>query len=119
MCASHFMARPMSDPQKTTPLTGGQVIPHEVSRSKLSPEQKAKAEKWFKDYVIAHNSRCPMCSSQQWILLDDFVAPTTFSGGGGLIIGGNTYPHFMLACGVCGTVQFINAILTGILARDK
>jgi hypothetical protein len=35
-----------------------------------------------------------------------------------MIIGGPTYPHFMLVCNNCGNVQFINAVAAGVLPAD-
>jgi hypothetical protein len=88
--------------------------------SKLTQEQKAKVEKWFSTFPAPHNAHCSICDAQNWMLLDDFVMPTNYYPGAGLVVGGGmSYPHFMLACGNCGNVHFINAVLTGIIPRGK
>jgi hypothetical protein len=85
--------------------------------AQLSPEEKAAAEAWFNAKMAHQSAGCPMCRTKNWTLLDHFVSPNNFTPGGGVMLGGNAYPHFMLACSNCGNTQFINAILAGVIPK--
>ena len=82
--------------------------------STITDEQKRKIESWFKSNQPATGLVCPICNHKNWTILGDFLAPPTFHGGA-MIIGGTSYPHFVLLCTTCGNSQFINAVVAGLI----
>ena len=80
----------------------------------ITDEQKKKIEAWFKKHQPIGGVVCPICHHKNWTILVDFLAPPTFHGGA-MVLGGNSYPHFVLVCTTCGNSQFINAIAAGII----
>lgn len=81
----------------------------------LTEEQQAIIRAWFdklKGEGLA--PRCPVCSNTNWGSLSHLVSSPVFAGGS-IILGGPQYPHFMLACTKCGNIQFINAVMSGVL----
>lgn len=80
----------------------------------LTTEQKQKIESWFRQKAGVLGAECPVCHTRNWSTLPDMIAPPPFHGGG-MVIGGVSYPHFVLVCTNCGNSQFINAVAAGIL----
>lgn len=66
-------------------------------------------KKWHKDRQI-----CECCGLKSWTLAEDLVMPLQFIGGG-LAVGGNTYPHLLLTCNNCGYAKCFNAVIAGIV----
>ncbi len=38
--------------------------------------------------------------------------------GGGLIVGGPTYPQVMIVCTVCGNTKYFNAVIMGVVEKE-
>lgn len=88
--------------------------------SKLSEAHRKKVNAWFEKRVKPNKGAgCPICGTQHWSVLDDFVTPPNFAPNGGMLLGGEMYPHFMLVCNTCSTIQFINAVQAGVLDRES
>jgi hypothetical protein len=85
--------------------------------SQLTEAQKAKIDQWARTKLPAGGVACPICQTKNWTILPELLAPPAFHGGS-LIIGGSSFPHFVMACTNCGNSQFINAVATGIVS-DK
>lgn len=83
----------------------------------LTPDERTRATAWFNRWRRGHN--CPVGLHSDWKLVDHVVQPTLSSPLGGTMLGGASYPMVMLACGVCGYTEFINATLTGIVPRQE
>ena len=82
----------------------------------LTSEQRASVHSWFEKLKSQGSApRCPICESVDWTVPEHLVSPSVYAGGGSLFLGGVQYPHFMLACTKCGNVQFINAVITGVV----
>lgn len=84
----------------------------------LSAEDKAEIQKYL-DEKWTGQKECPACNSNNWLVGDDFVTPIILGKGGGLMLGGTTYPQFMLICSTCGYTHYFNAIVGGIWERIK
>jgi hypothetical protein len=84
----------------------------------LTPEQRQKIENWFKEKRAITGAVCPICNTKNWTTLPDLVTPIPLRGEG-MVLGGTTYPHFVLVCNNCGNSQFINAVATGIVDPEK
>lgn len=85
---------------------------------KLTLEQREK----FAAHINSKSAligKCPVCSARQWSILDHFLNGIVFYPGGGMVIGGPSYPHVGLICGHCGNTQLINAVVAGILPGDR
>jgi ribosomal protein L37E len=78
---------------------------------KLTADQQAKAVSWLN---TKNSNRCPSCGQRAFNVAEHFVAPPVFADGG-LILGGSSYPVFMLVCTNCGLTQYYNAVLAGLL----
>ena len=114
-CRCNFPAAPMSDPKNLS----GDSPPSEPVPSRLTDEHRKKVNEWFLAHLkTGTGSGCPLCGNKKWSTLADFVVPANFTPGGGVSLGGDVYPHFMLVCNVCSNVQFINAIKAGVLGKD-
>jgi hypothetical protein len=84
----------------------------------LTPEQKQKIENWFRDKRHPAGAICPICQTRSWTILPQLVTPLVYAEGG-LLLGGASYPHFVLVCNNCGNSQFINAVITGLVEPKK
>lgn len=85
--------------------------------SKLSMDQRHKFESWINSKTTLIG-KCPVCAERRWTLLDDILEVRPFNGGG-LVVGGATYPHVGLMCTNCGNTQFINAVVSGIISERE
>lgn len=118
------MSEAKSSPPVPDSATSDEPTPEEkkpaVRATQLTADQRAAALQWFQDTMAGKTGTCSLCGSDQWTLLDDFVAPALFGNDGtsGMFLG-STYPHFMLACATCANVQFVNAIASGVIAVPK
>ena len=57
---------------------------------------------------------CPCCGINSWNV-GDLVAPSLYTEGGGITIGGPMMPFVPLICLSCGYTLFFNPAATGIL----
>src|SRR5262245_32046051 len=87
------------------------------SASTLTPEQQKRIDAWVKR-VAPGGFACTVCGTRNWTVLSDLLAPPVFHGGG-MVIGGPSYPHFGLACVNCGHTVFINAVMSGVVTPPK
>lgn len=63
---------------------------------------------------------CPSCGNNNLIIGDRIFELREFNGGN-LVIGGkesSIYPLIVVACPVCGNIQFFNAILMGVISSN-
>lgn len=80
----------------------------------LTQEQRTK----FLNHINSKTNligKCPVCSTRQWSILDHFLNGMVFHPGGGIVIGGPSYPHVGMICGNCGNTQLVNAVVAGLL----
>ena len=79
---------------------------------KLTQEEKKEIADWISKR--APDLRCSVCGQKHFVLADHVIAGFIHSGGG-LALGGATYPQVMVICTNCGhTIQF-NAVVIGAL----
>ena len=58
---------------------------------------------------------CPICGSNNWTIADHVVAPLSLGGGGGLTVGGPSYPLILLISQPCGYTIAFNALVLGVI----
>lgn len=79
----------------------------------FSKEKREIALKWIKEK--APRLDCECCGKGSWTLAEDLVTPTVLSKGGGIVLGGPTYPSIMIICNNCGNTKLFNAIVSGVI----
>jgi len=62
------------------------------------------------------DSKCPVCDKNTWDLQRRVFQ---FTECASLIMGGAAIPAVVVVCKNCGNMLFLNAILLGIVERDK
>lgn len=81
--------------------------------SELSVETREKI-------IAALNQRfpnsalCTCCGKSGLGLANHFVTPTIIQPGGGVMLGGMSYPQIMLICTNCGFTRHHNAVVLGV-----
>lgn len=85
--------------------------------SQLTMEQKEAAIAWLVEHG-AGKPICPGCGKQTWEVGDHLVSPPIHSGGG-MMLGGISYPNFMIICTNCGNTQYFNAIVAKLEKPGK
>lgn len=80
----------------------------------LTPKEKEIALAWLNEKWVTDKG-CPICTSNQWRIGDALVAPMNSTPGGGVMIGGPTYPQLMLICTNCGHTHYFNAVVMGLV----
>lgn len=86
------------------------------AESTLTKEQKEKAAAWINEKLPAH--KCPMCGEDKFQIADQLVVPLNLSNKPdkpGLKFSGGMYPQLMFICTNCGTTQFLNAVILGLV----
>lgn len=61
--------------------------------------------------------RCPLCGKNNWQGNPDIFQISLFTPGK-MTIGGPLMPVVTIGCENCGSVQFFNAIATGIVVKE-
>ncbi len=86
-----------------------------IVANELTQVEKDRISRWFT--ANGFNATCPICSTEDWTVLDHFVTPIVLAGPerNDMSPRAASYPHFMLTCQKCGNVQFINATRAGIV----
>jgi predicted nucleic-acid-binding Zn-ribbon protein len=84
-----------------------------LDTDQLSQSDKQKVLDWLNKRWVGSKS-CGICGHNRWTLGDHLVAPVTSPRGGGMVIGGVTYPQVMVICNNCGHTHFFNAALIGL-----
>jgi hypothetical protein len=82
----------------------------------LSEQEKATAFAWLTTHWS--NTPCPFHPQRpmRWEIGDVLIQTLPFSGiGGGLLLGGQTYPLLPVSCSDCGYTVFVNAIKAGVV----
>jgi len=74
-------------------------------------EKQQVAINWIK--AKSPEMTCECCGKKDWQLGKDIVVPINFNGG--MLQGGQIYPHFLVICSNCGNTKFFNAVITGVL----
>jgi len=82
---------------------------------KLTEEEKRKISDWFRERWKLP-ATCPICGTMNWTIGEHLVQPLTFSGGG-ISVGGITYPQVMLISTDCGYTRLFNAVMLGLLPQ--
>jgi hypothetical protein len=96
------MVAAMPDDPKPTPV------------GTLTPEQQQKALAWLQARWGLGRG-CPFHDTPtNWQIGDSMIQTLPFAGGG-VVIGGPTYPLFPVICMTCGHTVFINAVVAGIV----
>jgi len=86
-------------------------------RGFLAQDEKRKVVEFLQS-KWGDRARCQGCGESHWGVGDIVVSSVPMSGGGGLVIGGPTYPFVVVFCSNCGQAAFVNAIVCGVLAGD-
>lgn len=81
---------------------------------KLTIEENEKVQQWLKQHW--KNWACPFSGHTNWEL-GEYIAQAMMFSGGGLVVGGPTYPLVVLTCAGCGYTVFINAIKAGVVTK--
>lgn len=84
---------------------------------KLSKEEAATVQDWIIERWKGP-STCLVCESNQWTMGEHMVAPIKMTDGGGIVVGGSSYPQVMLVCSNCGYTLYFNAPLIGITTKS-
>jgi hypothetical protein len=79
---------------------------------KLNPQESEAAIAWLQERWTI--KICPFHGPTNWSI-GDMIMTLPFSGGG-VNIGGPTYPLIPVICSQCGYTVLINAIVAGIVA---
>lgn len=87
----------------------------EEKKKFFDERKKKKALEWINEKCP--NLICECCQQKSWILTEDMVMPMPFVGGG-LIVGGPTYPQVMIVCTVCGNTKYFNAVVMGVVEKE-
>ena len=96
-----------------------EIYDEDAKAAKLSDEQREKALAWYAEKIEPTDRGCPMCGNKNFFLLDHIVAPPVTHPQTAQRLPSSGYPHYMLACTNCSTVQFINAVRVGLVQSDK
>jgi hypothetical protein len=78
---------------------------------RLTLEERQKFAEWLNRHF--KNQRCDICQSVNWGIGEHLLHGQIFTGGG-LVIGGATYPQAFIACGTCYHVKLFMAAPIGI-----
>lgn len=78
----------------------------------LTAQQKQKAIDWINRRAPA--LACPSCKQQNFAIADHLVSANVFTPDGGLMLGGATYPQFLVTCTNCGHVLHYSAVMAGL-----
>jgi hypothetical protein len=81
---------------------------------RLSESEKNDISQKIQRLWVGSAKNCPICGSNNWVIADHVVAPIP-SGGGGIMIGGPSYPMVMLISQPCGYTIMFNAVLLGVI----
>lgn len=86
-------------------------------KGELTKEQKQQFLDWLKKRWTG-DANCFVCRKSQWVTGDHFITPTAQTPGGGLVLGGISYPQVFVNCGNCGHTIYFNAMLIGLISQD-
>jgi hypothetical protein len=90
-----------------------------IPSSELTQEQRLTVQKWFDEKMAGGViGKCGMCGSRSWTLVEHLVAPPTWNSGGGMLIGGISFPMVMITCQNCGNTHFHSAVMIGLVSSD-
>ena len=85
--------------------------------AKLSKDQKAKFSKWLKEK--GREVRCPFCQTNSWQIVEHLISGLAHGKGGGLSIGGPSYPQAAIVCKNCAYVCSFMAVPIGLLNGEQ
>jgi hypothetical protein len=69
-----------------------------IPSSELTQEQRLTVQKWFDEKMAGGViGKCGMCGSRSWTLVEHLVAPPTWNSGGGMLIGGISFPALCIS----------------------
>ncbi|HAT8958780.1 TPA: hypothetical protein JBA90_14065 [Legionella pneumophila subsp. pneumophila] len=71
------------------------------------------------DWINAkwNQKKCEVCQHNSWELADFLVVSPRFEGN--LTLGGKVAPHVLVTCKNCANTKFFNAVMVGIIDRNK
>lgn len=79
-------------------------------------QKQQKALDWLEHQWLKSNRKCEICSSEEWSISEELIAPPILNHS--VMLGGTTYPQFMIICNKCGNTKYINAVISGILKNE-
>lgn len=83
----------------------------------LTPAEKQTIAKWLNEK--SRNYLCPICNTNNWSIGDHLLSSMVFHGGG-LVIGGTSYPQFFLVCQNCAfTRNFMAVPVLGLGGKEE
>ena len=87
------------------------------SDGKLNAEDKDKIAKFLEGKGAVRP--CDSCGQTAWTIGDHLLAANIHTPGGGLTIGGLTYPQVLLVCRNCFNTRSYMAVPMGIAGGGK
>jgi hypothetical protein len=85
-----------------------------MKKNKYFNEEKQKqAVNWLNSKWPATQRLCEVCGISSWTIAEDLVMPMPFVGGG-LVVGGISYPQVMVICNNCGNTKYFNTVIMGV-----
>lgn len=78
----------------------------------LTGEERQKIVAWLNEKGVEHS--CPFCNQNNWSIGDHLLSGMIHSGGG-LVIGGASYPSVFTVCNNCAYTRQFMAVPIGIL----
>lgn len=83
----------------------------------LTTEEKAKVISWLEERGYGR-APCPACGKDDWRIADHLLSGITYHGGG-LMLGGPSYPQVLVFCTNCYYTRNFLAIPMGLTSRNK
>lgn len=82
----------------------------------LNAEEKDRILKWLHERTPGLS--CPSCRQRTFSVSDHLVAPPVFTSGGGFMIGGPSYPLFLVVCDNCAYAMTFSAVSSGVISNE-
>jgi len=77
------------------------------AQGKLTEEEKRKIIAWLEGHE--KSEACPVCATTKWVVGDHLLSGRTFTQGN-LLIGGPSYPQFIVYCANCFYTRHFMAV---------
>lgn len=87
-------------------------------QGKLTPAEAQTALGWLRSHW-GPNRPCPFHDEPtNWEIQDTMIQTLPYTGGG-VRIGGPTFPLLVVVCSTCGYTVFVNALRAGVVPRAE
>lgn len=82
----------------------------------LSLEKRQKLVDWINRH--SKNPQCPVCLSSNWAVGEHLISGSVFRSGGGIVLGGVSYPQAFVVCRTCSYVRHFMAVPIGLVEQS-